>query len=78
MLDSYLRAVIPQLLTGSSGENKVCSPINIYMALAMLAEVTDGESREQILALLGSGDLERQLLRRRRSDQYSGQLPVAQ
>ena len=27
------------------------------MALAMLAEVTDGESREQILALLGSGDV---------------------
>ena len=58
VLDSYLRAVIPQLLTGNSGENKVCSPINLYMALAMLAEVTDGESREQILALLGSGDVD--------------------
>ena len=57
VLDGYLRAVIPQLLTGGSGENKVCSPLNIYMALAMLAEVTDGESREQILALLGSGDV---------------------
>ena len=57
VLDGYLRAVIPQLLTGGSGENKVCSPINLYMALAMLAEVTDGESREQILALLGSGDV---------------------
>ena len=51
VLDGYLRAAIPQLLTGNSGENKVCSPINLYMALAMLAEVTDGESREQILAL---------------------------
>ena len=58
VLDGYLRAVIPQLLTGSSGENKVCSPINLYMALAMLAEVTDGESREQILALLGSGNVD--------------------
>mgnify|MGYP002237280809 FL=1 len=57
VLDSYLRAVIPQLLTGSSGENKVCSPINLYMALAMLAEVTDSGSREQILALLGSGNV---------------------
>ena len=57
VLGGYLRAVIPQLLTGGSGENKVCSPINLYMALAMLAEVTDGESREQILALLGSGDV---------------------
>ncbi len=58
VLDSYLRAVIPQLLTGGAGENKACSPINIYMALAMLAETTDGESREQILALLGSSDLD--------------------
>ena len=57
-LDSYLRAVIPQLLTEGSGENKACSPINIYMALAMLAEITDGESREQILGLLGSDDLD--------------------
>ena len=58
VLDGYLRAVIPQFLTGGSGENKVCSPINLYMALAMLAEVTGGESREQILALLGSGDVD--------------------
>lgn len=57
-LDGYLRAVIPQLLAGGSGENKACSPINIYMALAMLAEVTDGASREQILTLLGSEDLD--------------------
>ena len=57
-LDSYLRAIIPQLLTGGSGENKACSPINIYMALAMLAEITDGESREQIHSLLGSDDLD--------------------
>ena len=58
VLDSYLRTVIPQLLTDGTGENKACSPINIYMALAMLAEITDGESREQILALLGSSDLD--------------------
>ena len=32
--------------------------INVYMALAMLAEVTDGESRQQILTLLGSENIE--------------------
>ena len=32
--------------------------MNVYMALAMLAEVTDGESRRQILDLLGSSSLE--------------------
>ena len=57
-LDGYLRAVIPQLLANGGGENKACSPINIYMALAMLAEITDGASREQILTLLGSEDLD--------------------
>ncbi len=58
VLDGYLRKIIPQLLTDEAGENKACSPINIYMALAMLAEVTDGQSREQILNVLGSDDLD--------------------
>ena len=57
-LDGYLRAAIPQLLAGGSGENRACSPLNVYMALAMLAETTDGDSRGQILDLLGSADLE--------------------
>lgn len=46
------------LLTGSDGENRVCSPLNVYMALAMLAECTDGESRTQILDALGEDDIE--------------------
>jgi len=39
-------------------ENRVWSPINAYIALAMLAEVTDGESRQQILSALNTRDLE--------------------
>ena len=57
VIDDYLRAIIPQLLANGDG-NIACSPINIYMALAMLAETTDGESREQILKLLGSDSLD--------------------
>ena len=38
--------------------NRVCSPLNVYMALAMLAEITDGDTRQEILAALGSDDLE--------------------
>lgn len=57
-LDTYLRAVIPQLLANGNGENRACSPINIYMALAMLAELTEGESRRQILSLLDSSDID--------------------
>ena len=36
-----------------SGKNAVYSPINVYLALAMLAETTDGNSRQQLLDLLG-------------------------
>ena len=45
-------------LAGAGEENRVYSPLNVYMALAMLAELTGGESRGQILALLGSDSIE--------------------
>ncbi len=41
----------------SSDENRAYSPVNIYMALAMLGETTDGESRGQILDLLGADNI---------------------
>lgn len=47
-----------QFLTGDDGENRVYSPLNIYMALAMLAELTGGESRAQVLSALGVDDIE--------------------
>ena len=47
-----------QYLTGTEAENRVVSPLNVYMALAMLAELTDGESRAQILNLLRAEDIE--------------------
>ena len=50
--------MVPLLLAGNGGDNAVCSPLNIYMALAMLAESTDGASREQILQLLDADSLE--------------------
>lgn len=57
-LNSFFTESIRQILTDSQGQNKICSPVNIYMALGMLAEVTDGESREQVLTLLGSNSVE--------------------
>ena len=40
-----------------SGEkNTIVSPANLYLALAMLSETTDGESRAQLLNLLGLDD----------------------
>jgi serine protease inhibitor len=57
-MDGFVDTSIRQFLTKSNGKNLVYSPLNIYMALAMLAEVTDGNSREQILELLGSESIE--------------------
>ena len=55
-LDNFFAASIQQFLKGEG--NQTYSPINVYMALAMLAESAEGESRQQILNLLGSGSIE--------------------
>ncbi len=39
-------------------ENSAYSPVNVYMALAMLAETTDGNSRQQVLDALGVDSIE--------------------
>ena len=49
---------IPALMQDAGKENRVCSPLNIYMALSMLAAVTGGETRQQILDALGAESLE--------------------
>lgn len=41
----------------SSEENTVLSPANLYLALSMLSETTDGTSREELFSLLGLSDL---------------------
>ncbi|MBR2806351.1 MAG: serpin family protein, partial [Oscillospiraceae bacterium] len=46
-----------QLMLVSENENTVCSPLNVYIAFAMLAEVTDGNSRQQILDMLEVPDM---------------------
>ena len=56
-LDDFFTEAIPQLME-DTGENAVCSPLNIYMALAMLAETTGGESRESILNALNADSIE--------------------
>lgn len=56
-LFGYYESIMQQLLTAED-DNTVCSPINTYMAFAMLAEVTDGNTRQQLLDLLGAPDIE--------------------
>ncbi len=57
-LTPFLRESIRTFLTGAGAENRAYSPANVYMALAMLAETTDGESRAQILNLLGADSID--------------------
>ena len=52
-LTEFYSATIPQMLSSDTNESRVYSPLNLYFALGMLSEVTDGESREQILDLIG-------------------------
>ncbi len=47
-----------EFLVCEGNENRVYSPLNLYMALSMLAEVTDGNSRAQILELLSMEDMD--------------------
>ncbi len=56
-LDEFFPASIRTFLSGTGAENRVYSPLNVYMALAMLAELTDGTSRAQILDCLGAEDI---------------------
>lgn len=57
-LEPFFAGSIRQFLSGAGADNRVCSPLNVYMALGMLAELTGGESRAQILGLLGADSVE--------------------
>ena len=57
-LQSFFSRSAGTFLAGDEGRNRVYSPLNVYMALAMLAQLTGGESREQILTALGSESMD--------------------
>ena len=45
-------------LQTEGNENKLWSPVNAYIGLAMATELTEGETRQQILDLFGTEDVE--------------------
>lgn len=49
---------INTFLADGGDKNRVYSPVNLYFALAVSAEITDGESRRQLLELLGADSIE--------------------
>ena len=58
LMDDFLSRSTAQFLAGAGTENRVYSPLNVYMALSMLAETTGGDSRAQILNLLQADSIE--------------------
>ncbi len=55
-LQSFFAKSIPEFLSGEG--NRAYSPINVYLAMAMLAQSAEGASRQQILDLLGADSMD--------------------
>ena len=55
-LSSFFTEGNSQFLVTESNENKLWSPVNAYIGLAMATELTEGETRSQILDLFGVED----------------------
>ena len=56
ILDGFFDKLTQKLLDGE--ESGVVSPVNIYMALSLLAECTDGDTRKEILDAVGLQSIE--------------------
>jgi len=57
-IDDFIADSTKVFLTNSNGKNLLYSPVNVYMALCLLAESTNGNSRQQILEVLGVKDID--------------------
>ncbi len=57
-MNAFVNRSVPSLIWGVDNKNRLCSPAAAYTELAMIAEATGGETREQALSLLGSSDIE--------------------
>lgn len=57
-LDEFFMSTISEFLKNAEDENLVYSPLNVYMALAMIAETAEGDSRQQILDLICAEDID--------------------
>lgn len=58
-LSRFFGKTASAFLTNSEGENRIYSPVNVYVALSMLAEISGGESRKQILELTEADSIEK-------------------
>lgn len=56
--DTFFSNSTRTFLSDTGTENIVYSPLSLYMALGMSAEISDGNTRQQILDVLAQGDIE--------------------
>lgn len=57
-LTAFTARSVPLVLAGQEGKNAVYSPLSLWSALAMLAQCADGDSRQQVLDVLGADSVE--------------------
>ena len=57
-LRSFFEEGNNQFLQTEKNENKLWSPVNAYIGMAMATELTEGKTRQQILELLGAKDMD--------------------
>ena len=58
LIGGFSEKVRPVLLNADETENSLYAPLNLYIALSMLAECTGGNTEDQILDLLGAGSVQ--------------------
>jgi len=56
-LAAFIARSTPAVLAEKTGKNAVYAPLNVYLALAEMAETAGGETRAQALDLLGAEDV---------------------
>lgn len=57
-LADFFADSMTQTLSGAGAENQTYSPANLYMALSVVAELTEGDTRQQILNAAGCATIE--------------------
>lgn len=55
---AFTSRLVPEVLGAASDKNAAVSPVNVYMAMAMLAEISGGATRDQVLSVLGEESIE--------------------
>ncbi len=58
-LEAYTKKTADRILSERGSGNVVYSPANLYLALCMLSEAAGNESRDELLALTGLGNVEK-------------------